>query len=165
MNTNVRGAFKRWFAKRFGQSSKGKRSILFRMALVIAILSGAACSYTSPQRSEEKEEPCSLKSGNCSPEEVSSLSQEQLRSVGSSISISCGVTSVDGLTVTRTLCEKRVKSMLMQLSSAWPTFVPYIANIAFTESRTCLDTFVPGREAADCEFFDVNARIPIDWRQ
>jgi len=33
--------------------------------------------------------------------------------------------------------------------------------ITLTESQICLDSFVPGREAADCEFITVAAQVTL----
>jgi hypothetical protein len=36
-----------------------------------------------------------------------------------------------------------------------------LTYIELEEVRTCIDTFVPDREAADCEFFAISARVSL----
>jgi hypothetical protein len=115
-------------------------------AILLIALCMAACSAMQPRNSL-----CSLKLGDCTPEEIVTLPQSQLR-VADLISMSCGVTALDDKDAARALCEKRVKSMLARWSRTLPSLVSDPGSIQVTEAETCLDTFVPGREAADCQF-------------
>jgi len=133
-----------------------------RNLFLLALLGVAACS-SSPPRYEAT--PCSPNRGDCTPEEIVALPEQQLRATGAEISVSCGVTTPEHKTATRALCIERVNSMLERLSITLPSFVaPKPANVSVDESETCLDTFIPGREAADCQFFSISARFPIGWR-
>jgi hypothetical protein len=50
--------------------------------------------------------------------------------------------------------------MLKHLAKVSPA-IDLAAPIELKEAHVCLDTFIPGREAADCEFSTISARASL----
>lgn len=50
--------------------------------------------------------------------------------------------------------------MLMHLARVSP-MIDSSSRIELTEYRTCVDTFIPGREGADCAFLRIQAKVAL----
>jgi hypothetical protein len=129
----------------------------------LAILASSCTEL--PSQSEQQPQRCVLKSGECSPEELVVISREELQSAGDQLRVTCGITSVLNESFEKQ-CRTRIGSMIIQLSNEWPDFrVPAIpTGITLRSEQTCMDTFIPGREGADCEFVSVSATIAFVWQ-
>lgn len=80
------------------------------------------------------------------------------------MNLDCGIALPEERIFWLASCEKRVRSMYAQLAGRWPDLVETPTRISVTDDRTCIDTFIPGREEADCRFFQIRARVSVHWK-
>jgi len=130
-----------------------------RLAVLLSFLITAACSR-AVVNSEPIDPPCLPGTRSCTPEEAATLTSSEIPTVGPSITVSCGVAAADDKPAARTRCTERTRQMLKRLSHVLPA-IDSSTHIELNEARICLDTFTPGREAADCEFFEISARVAL----
>jgi hypothetical protein len=99
----------------------------------------------------------------CYAEDVPKASLSAIKSNGHSLNISCPYTdSIDGQY--RSQCQASVAAAISSLSR-WSDqlSLPPVTDISLQEQHTCIDTFIPGREVADCEHYFLEATIPLRW--
>ncbi|MEZ5460295.1 hypothetical protein [Dokdonella sp.] len=133
-----------------------------RFAVVLSVLLLAACSRAMV-RDEGIDPPCLPGAPACTPEIAATLSRSEIALVGSTLTVSCGVSESGEKSAALSQCSERSRRMLHQLSNVMPTIDPF-AHIDVEEARTCIDTFISGREAADCEFHAISARVSLDGK-
>lgn len=141
--------------------SLGHMEVFNRLvALVLSVLAAAACSRDGI-RNGGIDPPCLPHDVHmCTPEEAATLTASEIPLLGPYISLNCGVTVAADKAAARGTCQERTKRTLRRLSRSSRS-VALSAPIEVTETRTCLDTFTPGREAADCDFFALVARVSL----
>lgn len=76
----------------------------------------------------------------------------------------CQIANVDNREYFSARCVTRMESMLEALQRRYPSLEASRSDIQVLADRTCIDTFIPGREAADCEFFSIHGLVPIHFR-
>jgi xanthine/CO dehydrogenase XdhC/CoxF family maturation factor len=108
-------------------------------------------------------EGCGLGHGGCNPEQTAAVSERALRALESSLRVDCGIFG-EAETQFRDRCKARVALLVHRLSGKFAGRIElHAAEVEYEESETCLDTFIPGREAADCAFVSSRAVIPLHW--
>ena len=130
-----------------------------RHALLLSIIVvPTACSPTVV-RDEGIDPPCLPQDAHmCTPEEAATLTESEILLVGPSITLNCGVSGATERETARNSCEGRTARALKQLASL-SAAIDNSSRIEVSETRICVDTFIPGREMADCEFFQISARV------
>lgn len=134
------------------------RKTLVFLLVATAVLS-TACSSMSALTNPPA---CSVES-RCYVEDLPGASLAAIRSNGSSLSVSCPLAGEIGETY-RLQCKRTLAAAIDSLAR-WPNelSVPDIADVRLEERQTCIDTFVPGREGADCRYYHIEAIIPLRW--
>jgi hypothetical protein len=134
------------------------------VALTTLCFIGSSVAQPSADIAQPPNEICTLQRGDCSPERASFASQADLQLVGAILRVRCGVASVGNRIETSSRCVGRMESMLAKLSKSVPAAHVNAALIEVDADRTCVDTFIPGRETADCAFFELHGHVPIAWK-
>lgn len=132
--------------------------------LIIVVLT---CSCTAQRKLvREASESCSSPAVDCTPELAAIAELDVLRTNGKAITVDCGVTHKIDVAY-RQSCEKRLSTLAEALSTRASSELSTVSvtDMTLLESQTCIDTFISGREAADCEFYSVSAKIPLRWRR
>ena len=122
----------------------------------------AGCGSGPARGVGPEEDPCGSWSV-CTPELALTASVEAIRTNGPSLRLSCGVDTAR--------LEARVQSCLAgarraaaRLSDAGFGLEPIDpAALRVVVAQTCLDTFIPGKEASDCRFYSYEVNLPLAW--
>jgi hypothetical protein len=128
------------------------------------VLACVAASAAAESRKQPDIGSCSA-DAVCTAADVKDASLDALRSNGNFLSISCPYTPrLDERY--RAQCLNLLKDAVQRLGR-WPEQLtpPRMADIKIERRQTCLDTFIPGREAADCEFYYLEAVVPLSWSE
>lgn len=133
--------------------------------LIIGILL-AACSGNG-RLVREASEACGVPhSFSCTPDLAAIAPLAILRENGDELTVNCEITRQLDASY-RESCAKSLVQLVATLSARWSsTLSPVtLSDMTLADEQTCLDTFIPGREAADCEFFYIRAEVPLRWVQ
>jgi hypothetical protein len=139
-------------------SAHDMRAILLA-SLVLAL---AACGSANRTFVSDLEN-CDFEGGQCSPEQASHASLEELRELGSRLAVSCEVSREDDLNYPAN-CRESVRSLVERINERFGAAVRVdLAEVQFEEFTFCSDTFIPGRESADCAYRSIKATVRLRW--
>lgn len=129
------------------------------MAASTALLM-AACAHAPAEDADYS--ACALHTA-CYAQEVPGATLSDIRSNGSSLEVRCPDTDrIDD--AYRSRCQASLAAAIRSLSR-WPGELspPAASEMRLKEEQACIDTFVSGREAADCGHYSITAKIPLRW--
>lgn len=89
-----------------------------------------------------------------------------LRENGHELTVNCEISGQPDASY-RESCTKSLVQLATTLSTCSSSALSAItlSDMMLTDEQMCIDTFIPGREAADCEFFYIRAKVPLRWVQ
>jgi hypothetical protein len=126
------------------------------------VLALAACGTTSRTFVSDLED-CGFEAGECSPEQASHASLEELHELGSMLVVMCEASHEDDLKYPAN-CRDSVRSLVESINARFGTAVRAdLSEVHFEEFTFCSDTFIPGRESADCAYRSIKARVRLHW--
>lgn len=111
---------------------------------------------------EEGYSACSLHTA-CYAKDVPAATLSAIRSNGDSLEVRCPDTDRIDETY-RNQCQASLEAAIRSLSR-WPSELlpPAASEMRLKEEQACIDTFVSGREVADCGHYSITAMIPLRW--
>jgi len=108
---------------------------------------------------------CHPGSDFCDVYDLASADEAALRANRDAVAVSCmDLANTGTIQAQQARCAELVAAALVLLNSRFAdTLAPVSpAQVTYHERASCLDTFVPGREGADC--FDwIQAWVPLRW--
>jgi hypothetical protein len=133
--------------------------VTLRLAFTAPVLLMAACTVM-PMYSDL---PICSTHTVCFAEDVPKANLASIKGNGNSLNVRCPY-SISISALYRSQCQASVAGAISSLSR-WPDqlSVPAAADVSLQEQHTCIDTFIPGREAADCEYYFLEATVPLRW--
>lgn len=132
-----------------------------RLTAVATALLMAACAHAPAD--EGGDAACSLHTA-CYAGDVPGATLSAIRSNGDWLEVRCPDTDrIDA--AYRARCQSSLAAAIRSLSR-WPSELspPAASEMRLKEEQACIDTFVSGREAADCGHYSITAKIPLRWR-
>ncbi len=142
--------------------------------LLSAILScSCASSMKKPLSYEETAQKVSVKdaaiqcsppNSMCWPELAALLPLEILSTNKETITVECNYASkIDD--PYRKMCTQRIEKMAQAFSNKWASSLSPISLdlVQYKENHVCIDSYMPGQEMADCNFYYISAIIPLHW--
>lgn len=127
----------------------------------------AACTSAPFKGEIDPREMCDPESSAldmCRPEYVSALPLESLKQHGATLTVACGWWEVLDAAYEKR-CREELSAVVADLAQRFPGELEPIAvdELKFENQGTCIDTFIPGREAADC-FDYLRVKLPLRWK-
>lgn len=134
-------------------------------SLIIVVHLLTACSVNG-RLVREASEACSSHSFGCSPELAAIAPLETLKANDRELTVNCEL-SIQLDDAYRETCARRLTQLVETLSARWSSVLSPInlSDMTLADEQTCIDTFIPGREGADCEIFYIRAKVPLRWVQ
>ncbi len=133
--------------------------------LITFIIFTCSCTHISlNQLVRDANSGCSAPNHYCTPELVVVASLDTLKTNKSSIKVQCDYTPLIDESY-RDGCVQSLSQMANTISLQWAGSLSPVTLVSakYEESHICIDSYVPGRELADCNFYYITATIPLSW--
>ncbi|GGA77613.1 hypothetical protein GCM10011521_14910 [Arenimonas soli] len=107
--------------------------------------------------------PCSVET-TCSAVDLPASTLAAIRSNGDTLRVNCPLTNQIDVQY-RANCGTALAAAIGSLAR-WPDelLAPAVADVPTYDRQTCIDTFIPGREGEDCQYYFIEAVVPLHWR-
>jgi len=138
-----------------------------RFLASLSLMFIAACAGAPFKGEIDPREMCDPESAAidmCRPDYVSALPLESLKQHGATLIVACDWRQVQDAAYEKE-CREQLSAAVENLAQRFPDELEPIAidELKFEDGGVCIDTFIPGREAADC-FDYLRIVLPLHWK-
>ena len=134
------------------------RASLLGALLVILV----GCSWANRDFVSDLEN-CRFEAGECTPEQASHASLAELRELGSELVVTCEAVGPEVADYSLK-CHERVRRLVSYFNKKFGGALRIESSeLSYRDQFLCIDTFIPGREAADCAYRSLMATIRLRW--